>query len=104
MNQTTQKQIDFYIGLGNETQESLGDKSTILQHRLAREFGGYSIQIVRSGWMDNGVLVQEDSYRVIVVGMEVSYTTIKEVGEWVRDLFTQKTVMVSIQFVQVSFV
>ncbi len=106
MNLTTKKQIDFYVGLGNETTGlNITMKTLNVQHELARVFGGYSMRTVGGGWKDDkGDLVKEDSFHIMVIADEISNTTIKEVAEWLRDLFTQQSVMVNIQFVQSAFV
>lgn len=94
------KRVTFTIGQGKDKEgNSLSNTMDLLAarrvayDRIAEAFGGYTAYLAEGGWVENGQLIQEISLVVSVVTNDSWY----DIAAWLRDLFNQQCVLVTVE-------
>jgi len=99
------KRITFTIGIGMDKHGSHIHRAeellNLASRRVAETFGGYTLTRGSGGWIaPNGELVEESSVVFSVVTEEHREVYASSVAVFLRDLFSQECVLVTVEDLQ----
>lgn len=102
------KVFTLYVGTGFDKDHApihAPAMLSLVKSKLAEQYGGYSLDEVKGGYMHaDGKLAEEPSARIEVLVDDNRADEFKQTAKWVRDLFQQESVLLNCQTVESAFI